>query len=130
MATVKFPVTEELQDTLERNKHITEVHYTEDGNHHFRVFPHGKDLYTRLEDVPKLTKEGIQIPNQWEQAPIENYKGGCDHKIVATYSREDILNATPVRVKQDRPVIQKADILDILGISEEEVTALINKKKK
>lgn len=125
----KFPVSEELQITVEQNKHIDTVYFTADGEHHFRVFKNGDKYYTRLQEVPETTKTGIQIPNKWKLEPILNYKGECEHEIVADMSREQVLAATPVRVTSNKPQILKADILDVLGISEDELQKLLKTKK-
>lgn len=121
-------VTESLYSTVETNPHIEHVHFTEDGNHHFRVFKHGNDLYSRLEEVPVITKAGIST-GKFDIKPIQhNGKDHADHKITATMTREQVLKSTPVK-DAAQPLIKKADILDILGITEDDLTLVLKTKK-
>ena len=130
MATPKFPITQELQNVVETHPNIEQVYFTTDGHHHFRAFRHGNSDYTRLAQVPELSKGGIAT-GKHVLAPIKNAKGADheDHLVVDTVDRESILKATPVASKKES-LIKKADILSILDISEDELAVLLNKKKK
>lgn len=125
-----FPVSKSLQDTVEQNDHIEEVHFTADGHHHFRVFDHGGKKYTRLTEIPEVTKGGIST-NKLVLAPIKNKRNQDDeqHVIVETISRDEVLKATPVADKKEGS-IKKQDILDLLGITDEDVEKILKSKTK
>jgi len=125
-----FKVTQSLQDTVEQNDHIEEVHFTADGKHHFRVFDHGGKKYTRLQEIPEKLKSGV-LTSKLVLAPIKNRRNEDheDHLIVETVSRDEILKAKPVADPQES-AIKKADLLATLEISEEELAAFLKARKK
>jgi hypothetical protein len=129
MGKARFPITESLHSTVEHNPHIEEIHFTADGHHHFRVFKSGDMRYSRLKEVAETTKGGIAT-GKFVEAPIKNHKGEdhTSHLIVDTVSRADLLKETPVPDKKES-VIKKADILDVLGITEEDLKSVLSKKK-
>lgn len=123
---MKYPIKKSLQDTVELNPHIEEVHFTADGHHHFRAFKHDKDMYTRLREVNEVTKGGI-VTNKMVLAPILNHRNEKHpaHLIVETVSRAEILKAKTV---DDTDA--KADILANLdSFTTEELQALLDAKK-
>ncbi len=123
-------VSKELQDTVDQNLHIDHVHFTADGHHHFRVFQHGKDLFTRLEEVPEKTKSNIST-GKFILAPIKNHKGEIHpaHLVTETVSREEILKAKPVTIAS-APSISAEDVYAALQVTPEELAAFMASKRK
>ena len=127
MAT-KFPISEELQQVVDDNLHIDEVHFTEDGHHHFRVFEHKGAKYTRLHEIPEVTEKSGISTGKHVLAPITDKKGNVLHKIVATVGRQEVLDATPVKTQRSS-ILSKADILESLEVSEEDLKAFLAANK-
>ena len=123
-------VTKSLQDTVERYPHIEEVYFSADGNHHFRAFDCNGKKYARLHQVPEETKSGI-VTSKMILAPIKNNKNQDDERflITETMSRADVLSATAVADKSES-AIKKAEILDILGISDDDLAKILKSKSK
>lgn len=122
---MKSTVTKELQETLEQNPHIEDVHFTADGHHHFRAFQHGKDMYTRLAEVPEKSKTGIYT-GKHVLAPIKNIRNEDHeaHKIVESVSREEVLSATPVAKEPVSGLVKQGLVETLAAMDPEEVKAL------
>ena len=93
MAKVKAKVSQALQETVNANPHIEQVHFDARGNHYFNVHKHtpkdkaDKDaagLYGRISVQNVVDKNSVKLSIE---TPI------VTTKIVETASREDILNA-------------------------------------
>lgn len=121
-------ILQSLYNTVESHKNIEEVHFTADGHHHFRAFQHGKDMYTRLEEVPEKTSQGVHTGKHILQ-PIADASGKPHpaHKIVETLSREQVLKSTPVPDPEIVPA--KNDALAQLNITPEEYEAFMKSRK-
>lgn len=125
----KFPITAELQQTVETHPKIEAIHFTEDGHYHFRVFPYKNDFYTRLNEVPAKTTGGLTIPNKFELVPFTNNKNEPLHRIAETLTREQVLSATPVNAPATNG-LTKGDVLNILGITDEDFAKVLSTKNK
>lgn len=130
----KFPITNSLQATVEQNEHIDEVHFTADGNHHFRVFSpedkKNKNLYSRLHEIHETTPGGI-VTAKRILAPIKDRKNNDDEKflIVETLTREQVLSATPVADKVPSQLVKADVIAAIEGFTTEELQAILKSRK-
>lgn len=129
MANVKSAVTRELHHTLETHPQIEEVHFTADGHHHFRVFTHGNGRYTRLEEVPEVTKSGIST-GKFVQVPIKDLSGKDDERfaIVETVSREDVLKTTPVSKTVVSDLSKLEAVAATLEVSQEDLVAFLKSR--
>lgn len=131
-------VTKVLKDTVEQNPHIQEIHFSEDGHYHFRVFEatdkKNKNLYSRLQEIPEVSGGGIAT-GKFILAPIKDRlnptKDDARFLITETLTRDEVIKATPVAEGNEpqQPQITKSLILSTLDITEEELAALLKKKK-
>lgn len=81
-------ITKELQETVATNEHIKEVHFTQDGHHHFNVHEHEKKKYVQVfRDKVIDNKTGKKIDRV-----VPNLKTA----IVETISRDQVLDAKVV----------------------------------
>ncbi len=123
-------ITTSLQETLLQKPNLAQVHFSADGKHHFRVFELNKKLYSRLQEVPEKTKQGIAT-KKFIMVPILDLYGKEDARFVIdkTMTREQVLSATPIKESlNDGP--SKADVLASLGVSAEEFAAVMGLLKK
>jgi hypothetical protein len=87
MAT-KRKIYSDLQNTLETNDHIKEVHFTKKGDWFFNVFKVGNDLFGRVDHV--ITR------NEGSYMGIRKEVGVKETLIVETLTRDEVLAATPI----------------------------------
>ena len=118
MGKPKSQVSQELQDTVRNNEHITEVHFTKNGSHFFNVHKYdgGNPLY------PKDTCKGLYgriIVDKVlrDKKQIEISTPVISTKVMETCSREDILAANAEQVTDKK-------LISLDGLSEEQIKAI------
>lgn len=131
-------VTKVLQDTVEQNPHIEEIHFSADQHYHFRVFEcddkKNKNLYNRLQEIPEVSSGGIAT-GKFILAPIKDKlnptKDDARFLITKTLTRAEVLSATPVAESEAaKPQISKTLLLEALEITEEDLKLIQKAKKK
>ncbi len=98
----KIVITKELQDLVKSKKTINEVHFDKNGNHYLNVFKlqknqkdtsepqlYGNGMFSHMQLIPGF----FNLDNRKEAIS----KGDPDSLIVATLTRDEILNS---KVKQ------------------------------
>lgn len=93
-------LTEEIKSTVTANKHITHVHFDEEGNHcyHTHVCEQSGEKFRQLEPVViKQTPSGVIIN------PTQKLVGKKGTQIVETVTREKVLAWDVNSVPADAP---------------------------